>query len=1348
MKKEGKWQEILRLMKQNKSPALAGKFALAGKLAAGAASIAILSVGGQAVWNGFKDGNVFRPELFANSQALHGNQISFPDQDEFKGQNQNSDSGENEQLQKDNRAEDEIGKGNDDRASFEMDAEDPNVYSEELQNVVIAPAEENHAAIMPPNSLSGDSVLLADENSTDHETIHTGGQGLVSGGTQAGSGAGEIPGTGNFSGGSSDFSGGNGGSGNTGGSGTINPEQPSEPNQPGEVTPSKPEIPTEPPKPGQSVYDPDYPDGSQKPDLPQGPSFDGINPLYPNFPEKGLSEKYTVELFVTDILSASENSQNYLYEGAVLTDWKLLYSALFFMRVYEDGNPTPVRQYRIVKYDDCFRVGEFPRYAERGLTVTFYYRPNAECEWQEEQVTFNNIKFAKYVVMNAEDSTGQAEELMSGYLDEGDSASLSEATLKLFQKNPEWTKSDEGSDSLVVSKLFPGWSLKPDGELLRGNIFTPEQGGRYILYPLKRIPVPDGCTVELHHGKDQDQKEYFRQVLTQFQTDEKQVVIPEGIQDVQCAFSENIESLSIPESVQNFFTIPRVLKAYKVSEYNQVFHTEDDVLYDDSRQEIVGIPLEKEELDVPEEIGRIAIPYNNQLKKIVLHSMAPPEMDVTMLNEASICIPSGSYVNYIKAWGNKLPENVIFETKEGEDTDYTITEDGLFSRDGSVLRQANTSCYGLYVVPDYVTEIAAKAFEQAEHVDSVLIPETVEKLDTESLSASGIERIYFYGRNEKIPDICKGTFDVSENLEENPEIQEEADDTDIMEEESGGLRIWVPENQREAYIAKWMDVLDEDTLNTLVLEGFSYREKEGVTWIEASGDGATLLHANSDISSFDEMNNRIREEKEWTRIGARAFDFSFDIKILEIPTSVTEVGEEAFTHCRGLEVIIFHTTDSLYIGDYAFENLQMLKMIAFETEEIVLTTGDTVVGRTCYVPKNCLMFYGEGRKPLLQYGGDVYVAVAGETGYFVYGLYQQNEESQSGEENLQNLNFSKNKGSVMAALELDEIEVENEDEEIKDGDVEDDPDHEDKPVEALTPPYSILLVATSNVSGEIENPELSQSYPIVEIVSDALNGCNAGELNISEDVTGTIRYIGKYAFAYSSLSGSLIFSNAMQSIGADAFLGCDGLEKISFEGKNAPILATHKPGSPYTFGFEERESQLELSVTYRENYRDIWKYYLIGYAPDTMEDKILEDCMWEKIWSWPGDPFSDAFMLYIDDLAKYRMEWKLYQGDTMVCNLLGFPAPEEPSSMEPNMEDYISESDSEWNQFGISTPSDAVYADEILDEDEIWDDETNEKSDSMKNDHMSESDKENGKEDADEGSNSLEINSGEDTAES
>ena len=102
----------------------------------------------------------------------------------------------------------------------------------------------------------------------------------------------------------------------------------------------------------------------------------------------------------------------------------------------------------------------------------------------------------------------------------------------------------------------------------------------------------------------------------------------------------------------------------------------------------------------------------------------------------------------------------------------------------------------------------------------------------------------------------------------------------------------------------------------------------------------------------------------------------------------------------------------------------------------------------------------------------------------------------------------------------------------------------------------------------------------------------------------------------------------------------------------------------------------------------------------------------------------------------------------MVCNLLGFPAPEEPSSMEPNMEDYISESDSEWNQFGISTPSDAVYADEILDEDEIWDDETNEKSDSMKNDHMSESDKENGKEDADEGSNSLEINSGEDTAES
>ena len=220
------------------------------------------------------------------------------------------------------------------------------------------------------------------------------------------------------------------------------------------------------------------------------------------------------------------------------------------MQVYKDGEF--VKQYRITEYNDCFRIGDYPKVAERGLTITFYFRPNADCEWQEQEVTFENIKYAKYVVLNAAGSDGEAEELMAGYLDEGESASLSEATLKLFQANPEWSRSESaaGFATQSVTKMFPGWSLEPNGELLHSNAFTPEQGGRYILYPLDRIPVPDGCSVEVWHGWDENFTEYYRQVLTQFYTETNNVVIPDGIQEIQCAFPEDMETLYIPETVQ------------------------------------------------------------------------------------------------------------------------------------------------------------------------------------------------------------------------------------------------------------------------------------------------------------------------------------------------------------------------------------------------------------------------------------------------------------------------------------------------------------------------------------------------------------------------------------------------------------------------------------------------------------------------------------------------------------------------------------------------------------------------------------------------------------------------------
>ena len=60
---------------------------------------------------------------------------------------------------------------------------------------------------------------------------------------------------------------------------------------------------------------------------------------------------------------------------------------------------------------------------------------------------------------------------------------------------------DEWGSPDTLNSIFPGWSLAEGGEPL-GNWFTPAGPGRYVFYPLDRVPVPDGLTVSASAGWD------------------------------------------------------------------------------------------------------------------------------------------------------------------------------------------------------------------------------------------------------------------------------------------------------------------------------------------------------------------------------------------------------------------------------------------------------------------------------------------------------------------------------------------------------------------------------------------------------------------------------------------------------------------------------------------------------------------------------------------------------------------------------------------------------------------------------------------------------------------------------
>ena len=1253
MKKQGGWQAALHAAAQK------GTLAVVGKAAAGAASVTALSVGGTVLWKQVEQGTLFHPELFANSQELHGNQITFPENEEYKQKKQPSDSGDNEMLQKDRRAEEQSGKVKNDPASYEIDADDLNHFIESMQNVLIAPGELNEND-MPQQSLAvgNEAVLLTKNDGKTNETLHRPGEGAASGSGTSGNRVSDSGNTG--SGG--DSSGGSGGGGSA-----VTPSNPSRPDNPSNPdtpsapdTPSTPDIPPVPdvpntPNPDTPSYDPDYPDDSKQPQLPPSPTMPDGSSVFPPFPEDGIEEDHHATLRISDLLDADSD---FLYQGAVLTDWKLLCSVLAFVQTDEGS-------YRLTSYSDCFKIGEHPDVAEEGLTVSFYFRPNTRSEWQEVKHTFY-VRYAKLVVMDAADENGNQTELRTQYLEKGETVRLSQLTRYLYEANEDWGEVDDfWSSDRNLDQIFPGWSLEPDGELLHTLVFDPDKGGRYVLYPKKRQPLPDGFSAVYQTDWDpfDDNKYVGRQILNGLPEDEKDLVIPEGIQEISVYFlptdeESMLNSITLPESVDRMSNIPAVMESYRVSPYNHMFQEKSGVLYNRDETELLGIPIEKTEVDIPESVGSVELNQFNRLESITLHSQTPPSMDVSELHGTKIYIPLGSYMNYITKWAQILPDDVTLETDAEENRDFTVTDDGVFSGDMTVLYRVSEDSCGMYRVPDGVTRIAEDAFQEAEHVDSIYLPSSVTRLDSGSLNGPEIARLYFEG--EVPPEISGDTFGDPEG------------DWDFY------VRIWTQYGCADTYRAAWSPVLGEETADGILNDGFTYREENGICYLEAEDDGATLLQVPDDITSFDEIEELTRHTMEWIRIGAAAFGTSSGMEMLEIPETVTEIGMLAFAQCEDLDVVVSHATDDVYVGKHAFPSM---KIAAFDSSCVVFEDGGTVSGMLCLLPVNATVGWLDG-DAIRPYGwGTSYVVEPAGDGQILYSI------------------------------------LDNE-----------------------TEPVSYLLQGTSNVSGEILAPE---GYPIVEIRPTGMQNCTES-FAFPASETEHLRYIGSNAFMNSGISGELVLTGELESIGSDAFYGCEQIDEIRFEtgedgavlliedmafeyssirrcvfpenlynlgslvfqgcsqleevvftGEVPPILATYSYGSPYMFGWEEEEIPVRVSLAdeaYTETYLDTWKYYMMGYNKDVDRDTVWNDkhnrLLFQLLYGWDGenvDPWPDDHAVFEEDGVTYRENfldyWNActdyvtdmlyYEAEKKVCELFDVEDPDEPACERPDVNDYL-----------------------------------------------------------------------------
>ena len=498
-------------------------------LAAGtAASVAVLA-GGVRIWNSYQNGSLFRPDLFVSNHDYQENQIMFPEKNDY-GQNSQADtSDDNHRLERDPQADDSYGKDKKDDPEYQMTG-DGSIETDlkNASNIVINPGTAEMPDGSLPQELENSASVIAGTSSIPSQSVV---QFPIGNGSNGSSGiaASHLDDSDHDrdsdSGSSNRNQGGNsvsGGNTSGGGSGDINngetPPVPT-PDPVPDPTPVPDPVPTPTPDPA-PVVDPDYPNEGDRPSQPENPP--GLD--FPAFPSSGISPDSSSHVSLTFAdLYYYENPGEILYNGAVLTDLKLLCSMYVFVDI-KDANDKFISRYRIAEYSDNFRVGEFPSVVDGNFTVKFYFRPNADSDWQEYEKTFE-VKYAKYVVLDDDGST-----LSEGFVEHsGDRISLLKPTQKYYEKH-----TDEFGDPDNLDFLFPGWSLTPGGTLL-GNWFTPTEPGRYVFYPAERVPVPDGMTVSASAGWDPTDLYCYAgylQRLVSAPGDVDVLDIPEGIQEV------------------------------------------------------------------------------------------------------------------------------------------------------------------------------------------------------------------------------------------------------------------------------------------------------------------------------------------------------------------------------------------------------------------------------------------------------------------------------------------------------------------------------------------------------------------------------------------------------------------------------------------------------------------------------------------------------------------------------------------------------------------------------------------------------------------------------------------------
>lgn len=368
------------------------------------------------------------------------------------------------------------------------------------------------------------------------------------------------------------------------------------------------------------------------------------------------------------------------------------------------------------------------------------------------------------------------------------------------------------------------------------------------------------------------------------------LTVPDYVQAVDpvCLFTSiQTDWLELPASVIYVATDNDdlvVKEGYSVAAENPCYTAQDGVLFNKQKTQLLGVPFEQEELDVPETVEQVVLPKKNSVNKLVLHSTTVdslPKINYDNLkNGSTISVPLELLNGFVAANQELLAKRDLNVTVSGgSGTNYFVQNGVVMSGDGNVEGILYHGKHALYL-PKGALRLSKTAMDgHAEDITTLVLPADGQSVDLkEALAESAVQTVYCYTA-EQAASVTKQLGGTS------PSIQ-----------------VSMLTHTAHGYIY--------------------YRTTEGIV----------LVAVPPDLTTFDgrlgEEVAPVNEVSDLVAIADGAFAQCSQLQWVRLPESVKSIGTQAFDRCSKLEGILIDSKDTITIGKDAFENCPALRFIA------------------------------------------------------------------------------------------------------------------------------------------------------------------------------------------------------------------------------------------------------------------------------------------------------------------------------------------------------------------------------------------------------------------------------------